>query len=55
MVVASRRGPMPAETFHDGVGVMYLLMGLYRSAELGSTIRFPDPELETYVPQVARP
>jgi hypothetical protein len=46
---------MPAETFHDGVGVMEMLMGLYRSAELGSTVRFPDPALETYVPQVARP
>lgn len=55
MVEAFRRGAMPAETFHDGVGVMEMLMGLYRSAELGSTVRFPDAELETYVPQVARP
>jgi predicted dehydrogenase len=55
MVEAFRRGAMPAETFHDGVGVMEMLMGLYRSAELGSTVRFPDPALETYVPQVARP
>ena len=29
-------------------------MGLYRSAELGQTVQFPDPELEHYVPLVAR-
>src|SRR6266436_3468377 len=54
MVEAFRRGLSPAETFHDGVGVMEMLMGLYRSAELGQTIHFPDPELEHYVPSVAR-
>jgi predicted dehydrogenase len=55
MVEAFRRGLMPAETFADGVGVMELLMALYRSAELGRVVTFPDPELETYVPEVARP
>jgi predicted dehydrogenase len=55
MVEAFRRGLMPAETFADGVGVMELLMALYRSAELGRVVTFPDPELETYVPVVARP
>jgi predicted dehydrogenase len=54
MVEAFRRGLNPAETFHDGVGVMEMLMGLYRSAELGQTVHFPDPEFERYVPQVAR-
>jgi predicted dehydrogenase len=54
MVEAFRRGLNPAETFHDGVGVMEMLMGLYRSAELGQTVHFPDPELEHYVPLVAR-
>lgn len=54
MVEAFRRGVNPAETFHDGVGVMEMLMGLYRSAELGQTVHFPDPELERYVPLVAR-
>ncbi len=44
----------PTETFDDGVGVMEMLMGLYRSAELGRTIYFPDPELEHYIPRVAR-
>ncbi|MFN3389686.1 MAG: hypothetical protein ACK40O_12220, partial [Allosphingosinicella sp.] len=33
-VEAFRTGRMPAETFADGVGVMEMLMGLYRSAEL---------------------
>ena len=55
MVEAFRRGVMPDETFADGVGVVEMLMGLYRSAELGRTVTFPDPELETYVPLVARP
>jgi predicted dehydrogenase len=54
MVEAFRRGLSPAETFHDGAGVMEMLMGLYRSAELGQTVYFPDPELEYYVPRVAR-
>ncbi len=54
MVEAFRHGRMPSETFADGVGVMEMLMGLYRSADLRQTVMFPDPELETYVPQVAR-
>lgn len=54
MVEAFRRGIAPAETFADGVGVVEMLMGLYRSAELGRTVEFPDSELERYVPQVAR-
>jgi predicted dehydrogenase len=54
MVEAFRRGLSPGETFHDGVGVMEMLMGLYRSAELGQTVHFPDSELEHYVPLVAR-
>jgi hypothetical protein len=29
-------------------------MGLYRSAEIGETVRFPAAELENYVPPVAR-
>jgi hypothetical protein len=29
-------------------------MGLYLSAETGATVRFPAPELEDYVPPVAR-
>ncbi|MDF3061283.1 MAG: Gfo/Idh/MocA family oxidoreductase [Microvirga sp.] len=45
----------PDETFADGVAVVEMLMALYRSAELERTVMLPDPELETYVPPVARP
>ena len=54
-VEAFRARRMPDETFADGVAVVEMLMALYRSAELGRTISLPDPELETYVPPVARP
>jgi predicted dehydrogenase len=54
MVEVFRRGAQPSETFADGVGVMEMLMGLYRSAELERTVHFPDAELENYVPVVAR-
>ena len=54
MVEAFRRGVSPMETFSDDVGVVETPMSLYRSAELGRTVNFPDPELEHYVPQVAR-
>jgi predicted dehydrogenase len=49
-----RRRETPDETFADGVAVVEMLMALYRSAELGRTINLPDPDLETYVPVVAR-
>jgi predicted dehydrogenase len=54
MVECFRKGQTPIETFHDGVAVMEILMALYRSAELGQTVRLPSPELENYVPPVAR-
>ena len=54
MVECFRKGQMPIETFHDGAAVMEILMALYRSAELGETVELPCPELETYVPPVAR-
>jgi predicted dehydrogenase len=50
-----RTGREPIETFHDGVEVVRMLMALYRSAELGRTVTLDEPELETYVPLVARP
>ena len=53
-VESFRNGRMPEETFVDGVAVVEMLMALYRSAELGRTVDMPDPELETYVPPVAR-
>jgi len=54
MVECFRKGERPSETFHDGLAVVEILMGLYRSAEIGETVRFPAPELETYIPAVAR-
>ena len=33
---------------------MEILMGLYLSSETGNTVRFPNPDLENYVPVVAR-
>lgn len=55
MVECFRKGETPAETFHDGLAVVEILMGLYMSAELGRTVVFPEPALEDYVPAVARP
>jgi predicted dehydrogenase len=54
MVQSFLRGEQPIETFSDGVAVVEILMAIYRSAELGCTITFPCPELETYQPPVAR-
>ena len=55
MVDAFRHRRQPIETFHDGVAVAEMLMALYRSAEIGQVINFPAPELESYLPRVARP
>jgi predicted dehydrogenase len=55
MVEAFLAGRRPTETFADGVAVIELLMALYRSAELQRTVTLPDPELENYIPPVARP
>lgn len=54
MVECFRKGETPMETFHDGLAVVEILMGLYRSAEINGTVTFPAPELEDYVPVVAR-
>ena len=54
MVECFRKGETPLETFHDGLAVIEMLIGLYRSAEIGQTVYFPIPDLEDYVPLVAR-
>jgi len=47
-------GRRPDENFVDGVNVAELLMTAYMSAERGKTIEFPPPELDSFVPAVAR-
>ncbi|MDF1775456.1 MAG: Gfo/Idh/MocA family oxidoreductase [Rhizobiaceae bacterium] len=54
MVEAFRKGEKPMTTFHDGMEVIRILMGLYKSAEHGRTIYFDDEDLTDYVPLVAR-
>ena len=49
-----RKGEAPFETFHDGIEVLRMLMALYRSAELGRTLKFDEEDLDGYVPRVAR-
>jgi predicted dehydrogenase len=54
MVQAFRAGHRPDENFSDGLAVTELLMTAYMSAERGQTIPFPPPNLETFIPAVAR-
>ena len=54
MVQAFRAGEMPMSTFVDGVAVTDLLMAAYMSAELERTVAFPPPNLESFIPAVAR-
>lgn len=54
MVDCFRHGRTPIETFEDGVEVVKMVMGLYKSAETGRVVSFPDDDLETYVPAPAR-
>jgi predicted dehydrogenase len=44
----------PALTFDDGLEVVKVLMTAYQSAELGKTLDFPPPGIETFVPAVAK-
>jgi predicted dehydrogenase len=54
MVECFLSGRRPDETWDDGLEVTRVLMACYLSAERGATVRFPDPELETFIPAVAR-
>ena len=49
-----RRGVAPALTFDDGLEVVEILMTAYMSAELGRTLEFRPPGLDTFVPAVAQ-
>ncbi len=44
----------PEENFNDGLSVTELLMAAYMSAEQEKVIPFPPPDLESFVPAVAR-
>ena len=54
MVGCFLAGNRPAETFDDGVNVTELLMTAYMSAEREKTVAFPPPDLDDFVPAVAR-
>lgn len=54
IVRAFLRGEKPAYTFDDGLEVVKLLMTAYMSAEQGMTLTYPPPDIESYVPQVAK-
>lgn len=47
-------GRMPEENFRDGLEVTELLMTAYMSAEQERAIAFRPPELDSYIPPVAR-
>jgi len=44
----------PKLTFDDGLEVVKMLMTAYQSAEQGTTLDFPPPGIEDFVPAVAR-
>ncbi|MBA7586551.1 Inositol 2-dehydrogenase/D-chiro-inositol 3-dehydrogenase [subsurface metagenome] len=54
MVQSFLSGKRPEENFHDGVNVTELLMTGYLSAEEERTIAFPPPNLDTFIPAVAK-
>ena len=54
MVESFLAGKRPEENFDDGLNVTELLMTAYMSAEQGKTVSFPPPDLETFVPSVAK-
>jgi predicted dehydrogenase len=47
-------GERPRENFDDGLNVTELLMTAYLSAEQERTIAFPPPDLEMFIPAVAK-
>jgi predicted dehydrogenase len=54
MVQSFLAGKRPRENFYDGVSVTEILMAAYMSAEQEKTILFPPPDLDSFVPAVAR-
>ena len=54
MVQKFLKGERPEENFEDGLNVTELLMTAYMSAEQEKTIAWRPPNLDTYIPPVAR-
>lgn len=54
MVQSFLAGKRPEENFSDGVNVTELLMTAYMSAEQERTIMFPPPNLDSFIPAVAK-
>lgn len=54
MVQSFLAGKRPDENFSDGVNVTELLMTAYMSAEQEKTIPFPPPDLDSFIPAVAK-
>ncbi len=54
MVQSFLAGKRPKENFSDGLNVTELLMTAYMSAEQEKTLSFPPPDLDSFVPAVAK-
>jgi len=54
MVECFIEGKQPSESFVDGVAVVEILMGLYKSAQENRTVFFADEDLTNFVPEVAK-
>ena len=54
MVESFLAGKRPLENFDDGLDVTRLLMAAYMSAEQNKTIQLPNPDIDSFIPAVAR-
>jgi predicted dehydrogenase len=54
MVQSFLAGKRPEENFSDGLNVTELLMTAYMSAEQEKTVQFPPPDLDSFIPAVAK-
>ncbi len=54
MVESFLAGKRPSENFDDGLDVTRLLMAAYMSAEQKKTIQLPNPDIDSFIPAVAR-
>lgn len=54
MVESFLAGKRPQENFDDGLDVTRLLMAAYMSAEQEKIIKLPNPDIDSFIPAVAR-